>query len=295
MGCGIFYWAYKGWLAWLVFVAVACSCVVSLILSLPAMASMRLELDLPERVNRGDRLTLEVKNAASRVAPPYSCRLAVKSNRSGKHLIKKPGSVLDTAHCGKLTVKSRGSRVYDYLGLFFRCIRMGKKSVLILPEPIKIQQLPNLELLLSASWRPKPGGGYSENHEMRAYRPGDKLNQVHWKLTAKTGELIVREPMIPNRQRMLVDLMLAGTPNEMDDNLGRFRWLGEYLSGLGLEFEIRILGKKGLESFAVTSPEEFDKVLENAVAMECAAPGQQFPAATASWSYQIGGNPDDNR
>lgn len=54
----------------------------------------------------------------------------------------------------------------------------------------------------------KSGDDASEVFDVRAYRDGDTLQKVHWKLTAKTGEMLVREFSLPKREemRLLVDL-----------------------------------------------------------------------------------------
>ena len=43
--------------------------------------------------------------------------------------------------------------------------------------------------------KPKYGGGFSEEHDLREYRPGDTVNSIHWKLSSKTDKVIVREPL----------------------------------------------------------------------------------------------------
>ena len=60
-GCGIFYWAYREWFAWLAFVGVACCCVASLLISLPGMLRLRLRPDLPGVLSRGSPVSLRVK------------------------------------------------------------------------------------------------------------------------------------------------------------------------------------------------------------------------------------------
>lgn len=43
--------------------------------------------------------------------------------------------------------------------------------------------------------RPRPRAGFgSDLLALRAYRPGDSPRQVHWKATARTGSLLVRQP-----------------------------------------------------------------------------------------------------
>ena len=40
--------------------------------------------------------------------------------------------------------------------------------------------------------REKEGDDPSEVFDIRPMRPGDRMQQVHWKLTARTGEMMVK-------------------------------------------------------------------------------------------------------
>ena len=80
-------------------------------------------------------------------------------------------------------------------------------------------------------WKPKPGGGYSEEHELRPYRPGDPANSIHWKLSSKTGDLIVREAQELQNQAIYVVLSPEG---DIDRSLEVLSWLSRRLSAMEL-------------------------------------------------------------
>jgi hypothetical protein len=98
-----------------------------------------------------------------------------------------------------------------------------------------VDDLPSLARYAGRAWKPKPGGGFAENHEIRLYRPGDKMNQIHWKLSSKMNKLMVREAMEPVQDRVLVEMILRGTPEELDRKFGRLLWTGNYLLEQGLD------------------------------------------------------------
>ena len=151
-----------------------------------------------------------------------------------------------------------------------------------------------LETFLAKSWRPKFGGGYAENHELRLYRPGDNLNQVHWKLTAKTGKWMLREPMEPQRGLVLLTMELRGTPEELDRKLGRLLWLGNHLLEKNISFRLRVLTGQGLEDREIASAQQLLEQLDALLCSPAAAEGSlPDPAAPASWHYHIGGEPDE--
>ena len=76
---------------------------------------------------------------------------------------------------------------------------------------------------------PKPGGGFSEEHDLRPYRRGDSPKSVHWKLSAKRDSLIVREPMVYPPQSRLVQIARWNGSVERDLILGRLRWVSDWL------------------------------------------------------------------
>ena len=60
----------------------------------------------------------------------------------------------------------------------------------------------------------KKGGGFSEFHENREYRPGDSVRDIHWKLSGKTDKLIVRQAMEPVQRRLVLAVETCGSTSE---------------------------------------------------------------------------------
>jgi uncharacterized protein (DUF58 family) len=207
---------------------------------------------------------------------------------------REPGQGL-FAHCGAYTVTVERGRVCDYLGLFsFPVRKNAPRTMLIRPIALPVPVLPDLERFIARSWKPKYGGGYAENHELRLYRPGDSLNQIHWKLSAKSGKLILRQPMEPHRGTLLLTLHLRGTPEELDRMLGRLLWLGNQLLDRGLRYEIRALTGEGVETLVVLEEADLTKAMDHLLRSEPAGDGdiREQPVA-ASWQYHVGGQPDE--
>ena len=50
----------------------------------------------------------------------------------------------------------------------------------------------------------KPGQDLSETFQIREYRPGDSIRQMHWKLTQKLDRPIVRDPSLPITRSVLL-------------------------------------------------------------------------------------------
>lgn len=214
---------------------------------------------------------------------------------TGERWKLRSGQTLPAEHCGGLRIEPVRLRVYDYLGLIrLRVRKFETHTALVLPNPIKTTIPPELDRYLACAWRPKFGGGYAENHELRLYRPGDSLNQVHWKLSAKTGKLILREPMEPVRGLLLLTLDINGTPAELDRKFGRLLYMGQYLLSHALRYEIRALTAAGVETYPVEAHSGLQSACEKLL---CAAPAGEGSirdrAYRASWQYHIGGEPDE--
>lgn len=97
---------------------------------------------------------------------------------------------------------------YDFLGLV--AVPLPKKYWKTL-EPETLLVLPRIcDMPVLVSRQSRDFAGESEEHskekggddpsevfQIRDYQPGDKLRSIHWKLSAKTGELMVREQSLP--------------------------------------------------------------------------------------------------
>lgn len=290
---GVFYIAYGQWLSWLVLLTVVLLPWFSLVLSLPALLGFRALPDGPGALEMGEEGRLWLLGSCSAPMPPFRGRLRLRRCSTGESWLYQDSDDLPTNHCGGLTVRAEGLKVYDYLGLFAFPLRCReKKTVLIRPRPVPMAAEPALQRLIRG-WRPKFGGGFAENHELRLYRPGDSLNQIHWKLTAKTGSLILREPMEPQPGKILLTLELRGTPGELDRKLGRLVWLGEKLLDQRLPFDLWVLTGDGVLSFTLTRKKALKKAVDDLLCRPLAPPEARLWEATAAWHCHIGGDGDE--
>ena len=56
------------------------------------------------------------------------------------------------------------------------------------------------------------GEDRSEVYQLREYRPGDDIRQIHWKLSSKLDRMIVRDPGLPLERSVLLLWERRGTP-----------------------------------------------------------------------------------
>lgn len=293
IGCIVFYFAYREWFAWLALIAVLSLPVAALVLSLPAMTGLRLTQGGPRLAEAGTPLTLTFTAHCRLPKPPCRCDMKVTQATTGFDETVKEGQPLPAEHCGVLVCRPKKPKVYDYMGLFRLKIRgMEESRIIVYPKKVPVTDLPSLERHRARIWRPKPGGGFAENHEIRLYRPGDKLNQVHWKLSAKTGKLMIREAMEPVRDRICIEMILRGTPEEMDRNFGQLLWLSCHLLERDLPHELRVLTGSGTLSLSVANVSNQEEVMRVLLEEGPAAPEAVLEPVQAAWLYRIGGGAD---
>ncbi|MBU9737884.1 DUF58 domain-containing protein [Diplocloster agilis] len=122
---------------------------------------------------------------------------------------------INPSYCGRLDIRIHSFRIYDYLKLFFFRIRVEQPSeVYILPAayPVNIcagNKIQNFLMDSDEFARDRPGDDPSEIFDIREYRPGDRPEQIHWKLSAREDALYVKEFSQPVGAAVLI--LLEGT------------------------------------------------------------------------------------
>ena len=146
---------------------------------------------------------------------------------------RKPAELtVPAAHCGRLVCRVEGAVCCDLLGLFPLPVRKGpERAVLILPVHLELEGKEELAAGENAGpvLRPRPGGGPGEDYDLREYRVGDPLRSVHWKLSSKKDELVVRETLEPQQAAIVVTYDHFGPPEDLDRTFAQLwalsRWL----------------------------------------------------------------------
>ena len=243
-----FYVVYPRWFSWYFLVLMILLPLFDLIISVPGALSLRILLSVPYQINKGENGVAVITFAPRKPFPVGQIKGNLYAKQDSK--LKKQhfrsttssdGSCefpINTAHCGITTIELSRLWATGLLGLWAIPLTASRRaSTLVLPPPSKP---PNaVSLPRTTRLRPKPGGGFSEEHDIRPYREGDKLNSVHWKLSAKFDDLIVREALIPPTSNHLVRCADWSTQAECELILSRLRWISEYLLGSGTPYYLQ--------------------------------------------------------
>lgn len=129
------------------------------------------------------------------------------------------------AHCGKISVNLDNIKVYDYIKLFSKKISFGlSQEITVLPSLAGIN--PEVQTTLSTMTdsdefsKIKPGDDCSEIFNIREYIYGDKINRIHWNLTTKLDELMIKEYSLPVSCHIIIIFEFC-TDNNSDEKFSK--------------------------------------------------------------------------
>lgn len=301
-----FYIYYYNWASEFLFFAVLFLPLFSLLVSLPAMLSCRVRITLPAVSHCGTPVQGSVVSVPGKRFPSGRLRCKVRLrelSRQESSFVKvrlcgyqKQSVRLPCTHCGCVELSLSQARIYDYLGLVWLPVKKPPAlRTVILPNPEKPSPAPRLSDGLDVSLRPKRGGGSAEAHEIRAYREGDSLRDVHWKLSAKTDQLMVREAMEPEQTLYLLTFTLTDNASVNDGVLARLSWTAQRLLDEEIPFSIRYFDPEtaGLCTVPIQTGDAlrsfFAELLQHSV---LGFSGAAVPHSDAVWHYHAAPMPE---
>lgn len=146
---------------------------------------------------------------------------------------RKGGSLqflLNSRYAGGIRVSVETYRVYDLLHLFYLSYQEDRESQVMVwcsftDGEDAIERYEHMEGFPREDESKKRGTEYHPDYEIREYIAGDELKNIHWKLSAKQGKMMVRERLAAGREKVNVLLPLGEDPGENDARM-------EFLYGL---------------------------------------------------------------
>lgn len=251
-GTLLFFFCFNGYLSFFALAVVLLLPVFSLVVSLPGILSTALTFATGRTaLRKGQETTLEL-TAKTRLPIPSGrgkLRLEIENSLTGARQTEKffftaGPSPLTISHrltspaCGELNCTLSKGRICDYLGLFAFPLRLPKPAVQTVTFYPAVYQ-PRLFLAAASPadgederYSPtRPGSDPSELFALREYRDGDKLSQIHWKLSQKGDQLLVREYGLPISDRIFFLFEPNGSGAQTDLLLDALSTLSSFLLG----------------------------------------------------------------
>ena len=209
---------------------------LTLLLSLPPLLACRLTLEaVPAEVTRGQAARWEVALQGggmplSRVT--FTLRLRhsgdgreerIRRTFSGAEPRERWVVAAAPGHCETVEGEILSAWASDLLRLFSLPLRRsGGQTMLVLPVARPPHRLPwDLGIRFVPATAPRPGRQLGEEYELRNYRPGDPVRAIHWKLSEKRDELVVRESSRRLRPTVLITADRFGGADRGDEILDR--------------------------------------------------------------------------
>lgn len=231
---------YYAWFSSFLLIVVLCLPLLSLICSLPFMifsAVKGFTLYAPKVIYSDDSasLNLSANTKNGFFCPLVKIRIKAENSFCKKSkkiafeysgLINKPVNISLAQlgrNCGCIKAETKWLKIYDMLGIFFIPVRFKHcAEILAIPRMENSSEDIFAERQAIIGYKKKSGGGFSDDYEIREYHNGDSLRSVHWKLSAKHDNLMVREPSLPIYKSLKIMLMLTDNPEDNNKVMARF-------------------------------------------------------------------------
>jgi hypothetical protein len=178
---------------------------------------------------------------------------------------------IGTTHCGSVTATSVAVTLSDWFGAVEFVIPAATESVTMTVLPNLSPSTPDLSESSGGSEdeveeNQKKGYTSSEVLDIREYIPGDKLNAIHWKLSAKAGELMVKEyeSMSAEHFQIIPELSRANA-DTLDKTLELLYSIGNLLiheQGLGFTVYYWSEAEQKVVPFAVWQESDIEVLFE---------------------------------
>ena len=184
------------------------------------------------KVNRGDNVAMEVSVSHKSILPiaPVSLKMRATSNTPAGtiHLTElgrrkqKVAYRFNAEHVGAMFPGVDSFTVSDVFGLFKKEHKPESEGheLLVLPVPFDVEPLTFAAGDMGVETMKRAMEDPSCPSDFRSYQPGDPLKRIHWKMSARKREIIIRqfeEPALPDAL-VLMDTSPPYLPPDIDES-----------------------------------------------------------------------------
>lgn len=200
---------------------------------------------------------------------------------------------LTSAYCGGLRCRVIRVWALDLFGILplpLPC--RAKKRISVMPDTFPMEVEDSFSLSHEddcQDYAPdRRGQDPSETFQIRDYVPGDNLHQIHWKLSGKTGQLLVREGSCPVDHSLLIFVERrwdAVSPSHADALMEAVVSLCQALTEAGKPFHLA-WNQSQITQYAISSADQLPEAVTALLKSRAVTEG---PAGAAM--YQMTGMP----
>lgn len=169
-------------------------------------------------------------------------------------------------YCGRVDLDVLKCMVYDWMDFSYKSIKVEKEGCYYAYPKTNYQAVDQIKDGISegeeVTYKHVVGNDISEILQIREYRRGDTIKNIHWKLSAKSGKLLVKEPDCPNDNSIML-LFDYDKKEERDINNKILTAVSNISSEMMKEHKGHTVyrmdtGEERMVERAVEEPEEFD-------------------------------------
>ncbi len=263
---------------------------ISGVLSEQTLRHLRLQRELPRRLFAGVPVPVRVwlVNRKHRL-PSYGLHLTEADpagGRTASHFLLMVPPQGREAWQYSLTFPRRGRHRLPGLrmltrfpfGLFAKMSRPILSDPVLVYPPLRALAPGEVPPTLEPGWRERDRRGHGASlRNLRPYRPGDDPRLLHWKTSAKAGDLMVKELGAEDRPRvlLLVEDPAPGTPSHVvEANIGYAASLAAHAIRLGSQ--VQLVTADGSTGFGQGEP-HLDRILERLALFEAPEAPRTLP------------------
>ena len=252
LGTLVFHSFCRIWISWYLFVIAVAIPLFSAAVSLYPMLRAKPSIVMNERLSHKGKEYIRCccTSAEPVFGHPPRCTMLIRvSYLAAEHsadyeAVLSAGEPMyirvNTIHCSAVKVECRKAYALDYLGVFRLRLRPpATLTGVIMPAPVmdgdRVEKTTTGEIMQPENGRAQRS---RELYELREYREGDSLRDIHWKMTAKTGRMIVREAEQVAEERTAVTFDLLENLTENDRLMELVLGVSEELRGAGCEHSL---------------------------------------------------------
>ena len=190
----------------------------SILCAVRSARRVTVHLSAPDCCKQGDAAECSVRAEGLLPGAVLTAALRGRSRLTGEETAVKlsasrfapdAAGTLRTAHCCMVILSLSDAAVQDWFGLY-RCALTVRSTRFVTVEPLLFDMQISLaenETVTADSERwssNHPGHDPSETFGFRTYVPGDPIRQIHWKLSGKLDDIMIREKSFPVDDTVLI-------------------------------------------------------------------------------------------
>lgn len=233
-----FYFFLYGYMQYVILIVMTVLPVISILSAWVLSAKCDIRLTLSEkRVSRNETFWTGIllRNPTLMTSFDVKCRLFLENlfYQSKTEfiaeipmLIRRESSVmlpLKPNRNGAVRITAMRMEITDFCGLLSILVPLERKELVeVYPENMEITEEEKNGFYTGMSDNEEDilkGNDLADTSNIREYIPGDRMKDIHWKLSAKREVLLVKERVRMSENQMVILLELSGSHEQMDNIL----------------------------------------------------------------------------